>query len=113
MNISQLAMESPALKLDANGDVDLLKKQLRMNGDIGISGTLNKVLSILSKAGKGGADSTRLHITLEGAIEDPKIQIRSVKGVSEAGKKETREGGKVEEDLIKEFGKDLEKILGK
>jgi uncharacterized protein YhdP len=114
MNISQLAMESPALELDANGDVDLVKKQLKMNGDIGISGTLNKVLSILSKAGKGGTESTRVHVTLEGAIEDPKIRIRSAKGVSEAGKKGTQEeGGKVEEDLIKEFGKGLEKILGK
>ena len=114
MNISQLAMESPALELDANGDVDLVKKQLKMNGDIAISGTLNKVLSILSKAGKGGIESTRVHVTLEGAIEDPKIRIRSVKGLSEAGKKGTQEeGGKVEEDLIKEFGKGLEKILGK
>jgi hypothetical protein len=113
MNISQLAMESPALELDANGDVDLVKKQLKMNGDIGISGTLNKVLSILSKAGKGGTESTRVHVTLEGALEDPKIRIRSVKGVSEAGKKGTQEGGKVEEDVIKEFGKGLEKILGK
>ncbi|UCG20736.1 MAG: AsmA family protein [Deltaproteobacteria bacterium] len=113
MNISQLAMESPALELDANGDVDLLKKQLKMNGDIGISGTLDKVLSILSKAGKGGTESTRVHVTLEGAIENPKIRIRSIKGVSEAGKKGTQEGGKIEEDVIKEFGKGLEKILGK
>ncbi len=114
MNIRQLAMESPALELDANGDVDLVNKQLKMNGDITISGTLNKVLNILSKAGKAGKESNRVHVTLEGAIEDPKIRIRSVKGMSEAGKKGTQEeGGKVEEELIREFGKGLEKILGK
>jgi uncharacterized protein involved in outer membrane biogenesis len=113
MNISQLTMESPALELDADGDVDLVKKQLKMNGDIGISGTLNKVLSMLSKAGKGGTESTRVHVTLEGELEDPKIRIRSVKGVSAAEKKGDKEGAEVAEDVIKEFGKGLEKILGK
>ena len=56
---------------------------------------------------------TRVHVTLKGALEDPKIRIRPVKGVSEAGKKGAQEGGKVAEDVIKEFGKGLEKILGK
>ena len=113
MNISQLAMESPALELDANGDIDLVKKQLNMNADIGIFGTLDKVLGRLPIVGKAGTELTRVHVTLKGALEDPKIRIRPVKGVSEAGKKGAQEGGKVAEDVIKEFGKGLEKILGK
>jgi len=113
MNISQLAMESPALELDANGNIDLVKKQLKMNADIGILGTLDKVLGILPIAGKAGTELTRVHVTLEGDLEDPKIRIRPVKGVSEAGKKGAQEGGKVAEDVIKEFGKGLEKILRK
>lgn len=113
MNISKLAMESPALELDANGDIDLVKKQLNMNADIGIFGTLDKVLGIFPIVGKAGTELTRVHVTLEGALEDPKIRIRPVRGVSEAGKKGAQEGGKVAEDVIKEFGKGLEKILGK
>jgi uncharacterized protein YhdP len=113
MNISQLVMESPALELDSNGDVDLVKKQLNMNADIGIFGTLDKVLGILPLVGKVGTELTRVHVTLRGALEDPKIQIRPVKGVSEAGKKGAQEGGKVTEDVIKDFGKGLEKIFGK
>ena len=113
MNISQLAMESPALGLDANGDIDLLQKQLKMNGDITILGTLDKVLGLFKKNGKEGTGLTRVHVTLEGALEDPNIRFRSVKGVSEAGKKGTQEEVKGAEDVIREFGKGLEKILGK
>jgi len=113
MNISQLVMESPALELDANGDIDLVKKQLNMNGDIGIFGTLDKVLGLFPIAGKTGTELTRVHVTLDGALENPKIRIRPLKGVSEAGKKGAQEGKKVTEEVIKEFGKGLEKILGK
>jgi hypothetical protein len=113
MNINQLAMESPALELDANGDIDLVKKQCNMDANIGIFGTLDKVLGILPIVGKAGTELTRVHVTLEGALEDPKIRIRAVKGVSKAGKKAVQEGGKVAEDVIKGFGKGLEKILGK
>jgi uncharacterized protein involved in outer membrane biogenesis len=113
MNISQLVMESPALELDANGDIDLVKKQLNMNGDIGIFGTLDKVLGLFPIAKKTGTELTRVHVTLDGALEDPKIRIRSLKGVSEAGKKGAQEGKKGTEEVIKEFGKGLEKILGK
>ena len=113
MNISQLAMESPALGLDANGDIDLVKKRLNMDADITIFGTLDKVLGLFSKVGKAGAELTRVHVTLEGDLENPKIQIRPVKGLIKGGKKGTQEGGKVTEDVIKEFGKGLEKILGK
>ena len=113
MSISQLAMESPTLGLDANGDIDLLQKQLKMNGDITILGTLDKVLGLFKQAGKDGTGLTRVHVTLEGALEDPKINIRSVKGVSETGKKGNKEEIKGAEDVIREFGKGLETILGK
>jgi uncharacterized protein YhdP len=113
MNISQLAMESPALELDANGDIDLVKKRLNMDADIGIFGTLDKILGLFPIVGKAGTELTRVYVTLEGDLENPKIRIRAVKGVTKAGKKGAQEGKKGTEEVIKEFGKGLEKILGK
>jgi len=113
MNIGQVVLESPALDLDGNGDIDLVKKQLSMNGGITISGPLDSVLGMLSRVGKTGTGVTRVNVALEGALEDPEIRIRSVKGVTDAGKKAKKGDGEKPEDVIKEFGKGLEKILGK
>lgn len=111
MNFSELTVESPALELDAKGDIDLIDKQLKMDGDISAFGTLDKVVGIL--VGKAGTELTRVHVTLEGAIKDPRIRIRALKGESKAGKKGDQQGGKAAEDVIKEFGKELENIFGK
>jgi len=111
MNFSELTVESPALELDANGDIDLIDKQLKMDGDISAFGSLDKVVGIL--VGKGGTELTRVHVTLEGALKDPRIRIRALKGESEAGKKGDQQGGKAAEDVIKELGKGLENIFGK
>ena len=46
-------------------------------------------------------------------ISSPRCAVNSVKGVTEAGKKGVQEGGKSTEDVIKEFGKGLDKISGK
>jgi uncharacterized protein YhdP len=113
MNISQLALESAASEVDANGDIDLVKKRLHMNADITIFGTLDKILNLFPIVGKSGTELTRVYVTLEGDLENPKIRIRPVKGVTEAGKKGALEGEEDTKDLIKDFGKGLDKILGK
>jgi len=113
MNISQLVMESPALELDAKGDIDLVKNQLNMNADIAMLGTLDKILGIIPIVGEAGTGLTRIYVVLEGDLQNPKIRIRPLKGVTETGKKGVQEGKKGTEDVIKGFGKGLEKILGK
>jgi len=113
VNFKQLLMESPALSLDANGDINLVKKELKINADVEALGTLDKVLGIIPIMGKTGQKLTKVYLTIEGNLEDPKIRIRSVKGESEGGKRGAQEDGKGAEDVIKEFGKGLEKILGK
>jgi uncharacterized protein involved in outer membrane biogenesis len=113
MSFSQLNLESPALRLDAKGDIDLVKKRLAMKADINIFATLDKILGLVPIVGQAGTELTRVYITLEGDLANPEIRIRPVEGLTKAGKKGTHEGEKDAEDVLKDFGKGLKEILGK
>ena len=113
MSFRKFTLESPALALDAKGDIDPVKKRLDMKADIGIFGTLDKLLGLVPIVGEAGTELTKVYVTLEGDLEHPNIRIRPVKGISKAGKKEVQEGEKDGEDVIKEFRKNLEKMLRK
>ncbi|MDH3722715.1 MAG: AsmA-like C-terminal region-containing protein, partial [Desulfobacteraceae bacterium] len=113
MDVNKLRLLSPALHLDADGNVYLVKQRLDMKAHIELLGTLDKVLDLVPVLGKAAGKLTNVYLHLEGPLEDPKIRVRPAKGITEAGKKGTQDTGKAAEDVIKEFGKGLEKIFGK
>ena len=113
MSFSQLILESPALGMHAHGDIDLVKKRLDMRADIDILGTLDRILGLVPIVGEATTKLTKVYVTLEGDVEKPKIAINPAEGLAKAGKKEVREGEKGTQEVIKEFSKGLEKILGK
>ncbi len=113
MDVNKLRLLSPALHLDADGNVYLVKQRLDMKAHIELLGTLDKVLDLVPVLGKAAGKLTNVYLHLEGPLEDPKIRVRPAKGITEAGKKGTQDTGKAAEDVVKEFGKGLEKIFGK
>jgi uncharacterized protein involved in outer membrane biogenesis len=113
MDVNKLRLLSPALHLDADGNVYLVKQRLDMKAHIELLGTLDKVLDLVPVLGKAAGKLTNVYLHLEGPLEDPKIRVRPAKGITKAGKKGTQDTGKAAEDVIKEFGKGLEKIFGK
>jgi uncharacterized protein YhdP len=109
MNIGQLLLNSPALGLDGNGDINLVKERLNMEADIQVLGSVDKILNILPIVGKTGVDLTRMYVTLEGNLEDPKIRVRPARGAKDAEKQEVDEGEKAVGDVFK----GIDKLIGK
>jgi uncharacterized protein YhdP len=113
MSVNKLRLLSPALHMDADGNVYLVKQRLDMNAEMELLGTVDKVLDLVPVLGKAAASLTHVYLHLKGPLENPKIRVRPAKGITKAGKKGTQDTGKAAEDVIKEFGKGLEKIFGK
>jgi uncharacterized protein YhdP len=113
MGVNKLRLLSPALHMDADGDIYLVKERLNMNAHLELMGTLDKVLGLVPVLGKAAGQLTNVYLKLKGPLENPKIRVRPTKGLRKAGKKGTKDSGKAVEDVVKEFGKGLEKIFGK
>jgi uncharacterized protein involved in outer membrane biogenesis len=113
MGVNKLRLLSPALHMDADGNIYLVKQRLDMKAHIELLGTLDKVLGLVPVLGKAAGQLTNVYLKLKGPLENPKIRVRPAKGITEAGKKGTQDSGKAVEDVIKELGKGLEKIFGK
>lgn len=113
MGVNKLRLLSPALHMDGDGTIYLVKQRLDMNAEIEFMGTLDKILGLVPVLGKAAGKLTHVYLNLKGPLENPKIRVRPAKGITKAGKKGTQEGGKAVEDVIKELGKGLEKIFGK
>lgn len=113
MSVNRLRLLSPALNMDADGNVYLVKEQLDMKAQLELLGTVDTVLDLVPVLGKAAGQLTNVYLDLKGPWEDPKIRVRPAKGITEAGKKGTKDTGKAAGDVVKEFGKGLEKIFGK
>jgi uncharacterized protein involved in outer membrane biogenesis len=113
MGVNKLRLLSPALNLDADGNVFLVQEQLDMKAHIELFGTVDTVLDLVPVLGKAAGQLTNVYLDLKGPLANPKIRVRPAKGITEAGKKGTKDTGKAAEDVIKEVGKGLEKIFGK
>jgi uncharacterized protein YhdP len=113
MSVNKLRLLSPALHMDADGNVYLVKERLDMNAEMELLGTVDKVLDLVPVLGKAAGKLTHVYLHLKGPLANPKIRVRPAKGITKAGKKGTKDTGKAAEDVIKEFGKGLEKIFGK
>jgi uncharacterized protein YhdP len=113
MGVNKLRLLSPALHMDADGNIYLVKQRLDMKAHLELLGTLDKVLDLVPVLGKAAGQLTNVYLDLKGPLANPKIRVRPAKGITEAGKKGTQDSGKAVEDVIKEFGKGLEKIFGK
>ena len=113
MSVNELRLLSPALHLDADGDIYLVKEQLKMNAQIELLGTVDTVLDLVPVLGKAAGKLTNVYLKLKGPLENPKIRVLPAKGLRKAGKKGTKDTGKAAEDVVKELGKGLEKIFGK
>jgi uncharacterized protein YhdP len=113
MDVNKLRLLSPALNLDADGNVFLVQEQLDMKAQIELLGTVDTVLDLVPVLGKAAGQLTNVYLDLKGPLANPKIRVRPAKGITEAGKKGTKDTGKAAEDVIKGVGKGLEKIFGK
>jgi uncharacterized protein YhdP len=113
MSVNKLRLLSPALNLDADGNVFLVHKQLDMKAHLELLGTVDTLLDLVPVLGKAAGQLTNVYLDLKGPWANPKIRVRPAKGLTEAGKKGTQDTGKAAEDVVKEFGKGLEKIFGK
>jgi uncharacterized protein YhdP len=113
MGVNKLRLLSPALHMDADGNVYLVKERLDMNAEMELLGTVDKVLDLVPVLGKAAGKLTHVYLHLKGPLENPKIRVRPAKGITKAGKKGTQDSGKAVEDVVKELGKGLEKIFGK
>jgi uncharacterized protein involved in outer membrane biogenesis len=113
MGVNKLRLLSPALHMDGDGTIQFVKQRLDMNAHLEFLGTLDKVLGLVPVLGKAAGKLTNVYLKLKGPLENPKIRVLPAKGITEAGKKGTQDTGKAAEDVIKGFGKGLEKILGK
>jgi uncharacterized protein YhdP len=113
MGVNKLRLLSPALYMDVDGNIYLVKQRLDMNAEIEFMGPVDKVLGLVPILGKTAGKLTHVYLHLKGPLENPKIRVRPAKGITKAGKKGTQDSGKAVEDVIKELGKGLEKIFGK
>jgi len=113
MSVNKLRLLSPALNLDADGNVFLVQEQLDMNAHVELFGTVDTLLDLVPVLGKAAGKLTNVYLDLKGPWANPKIRVRAAKGNTEAGKEGTQDTGKAAEDVIKEVGKGLEKIFGK
>jgi len=113
MDVNKLRLLSPALNMDADGNVFLVQEQLDMNAQMELLGTVDTVLDLVPVLGKAAGQLTNVYLKLKGPLANPKIRVRPAKGLAEAGKKGTQDTGKAAEDVIKGLGKGLEKIFGK
>jgi hypothetical protein len=113
MSVNNLRLLSPALNMDADGNVFLVQERLDMKAHLELLGTVDKVLDLVPVLGKAAGQLTNVYLDLKGPWANPKIRVRPAKGLTEAGKKGTQDTGKAAEDVVKEFGKGLEKIFGK
>jgi uncharacterized protein YhdP len=113
MSTNKLRLLSPALNLDADGAIYLVKESLDMKAQIELFGTVDTLLDLVPVLGKAAGQLTNVYLDLKGPWENPKIRVRPAKGITEAGKKGTKDTGKAAEDVVKELGKGLEKIFGK
>jgi uncharacterized protein YhdP len=113
MSVNKLRLLSPALHMDADGNVNLVKERLDMKAHLELLGTVDKVLDLLPVLGKAAGQLTNVYLKLKGPWDNPKIRVLPTKGITEAGKKGTKDSGKAAEDVVKELGKGLEKIFGK
>jgi hypothetical protein len=113
MGVNKLRLLSPALHMDADGNIYLVKQRLDMKAHMELLGTVDKVLDLVPVLGKAAGQLTNVYLKLTGPWENPKIRVQPTKGITEAGKKGTQDSGKAVEDVVKEFGKGLEKIFGK
>ena len=80
-----------------------------MAADIEVLGSVDKILNILPIVGKAGVDLTRVYVTLEGNLENPKIRVRPARGAKDAEKQEVDEGKKAVRDIFKA----IDKLIGK
>jgi uncharacterized protein YhdP len=113
LSTNKLRLLSPALNMDADGTIYLVKESLDMKAQIELLGTVDTVLDLVPVLGKAAGQLTNVYLDLKGPWANPKIRVRPAKGITEAGKKGTKDTGKAAEDVVKEFGKGLEKIFGK
>jgi hypothetical protein len=84
-----------------------------MKAHLELLGTVDTLLDLVPVLGKAAGQLTNVYLDLKGPWANPKIRVRPAKGLTEAGKKGTQDTGKAAEDVVKEFGKGLEKIFGK
>jgi hypothetical protein len=113
MSANKLRLLSPALNMDADGNVFLVKESLDMKAQIELLGTVDTVLDLVPVLGQAAGQLTNVYLDLKGPWANPKIRVRPAKGITKAGKKGTKDTGKAAKDVVKEFGKGLEKIFGK
>jgi hypothetical protein len=113
MSTNKLQLLSPALNMDADGTIYLVKESLDMKAQIELLGTVDTVLDLVPVLGQAAGQLTNVYLDLKGPWANPKIRVRPAKGLTEAGKKGTTDTGKAAEDVVKEIGKGLEKIFGK
>jgi len=113
LNVSQLVLDSPAMELDARGDINLVKQRLNINADVGLLGSTSNILGILPVIGGIGQNLTNVNLALEGSTKDPKVRVVGIKRRSEAAKKITPKDENIPKDVIEGFGKGLRELLGK
>jgi uncharacterized protein YhdP len=113
MDVNKLRLLSPALNMDGDGTIFLVQEQLDMKAHLELLGTVDTVLDLVPVLGKAAGQLTNVYLDLKGPLANPTIRVRPAKGITEAGKKGTKDTGKAAKDVVKEFGKVLEKIFGK
>jgi uncharacterized protein YhdP len=113
MGVNKLRLLSPALHMEGDGDIYLVKQRLDMKAHLEFLGTLDKVLGLVPVLGKAAGKLTNVYLKLKGPLENPEIRVLPTKGLTKAGKKGAKDSGKAAEDVFKGLGKGLEEIFGK
>jgi uncharacterized protein YhdP len=71
MGVNKLRLLSPALNLDADGNVFLVKEQLEMSAHMELFGTVDTLLDLVPVLGKAAGQLTNVYLDLKGPASAP------------------------------------------
>jgi hypothetical protein len=107
LNIRKLHFGSDAMTVDAQGKIDLINQTLKMEAHLVPLVIVDQTLHYVPIVGEALEDVTKIHIDIEGPLEDPTIHTDEAR---EIGKDVETEVGKPK-TILEDVGEGLEKIF--
>ncbi|CAB1068541.1 hypothetical protein D1AOALGA4SA_400 [Olavius algarvensis Delta 1 endosymbiont] len=107
LNLSHLHFGSDAMKIDGQGTIDLINRNLKMEALLVPMAKVDDALHYVPLVGKALEDVTKVRIDVEGPLEDPEIQTAEAKEIGKGVEAEVE----APKTIFKDIGKGLKKIF--
>lgn len=107
LDLNKLHFGSDAMTVDGDGEIDLIEDDMKIEVVLAPLATVDEALEFVPIVGKALDNVTKVHIEVEGPLDNPEIHTAELKNVSKDIESEIMEPKTILEDVEK----DLEKMF--